>query len=141
MVFASVIVGLWRWNCSDRVDVCERGVFLRWVCFIFDQDIFLTTTFFYANGHFVMFYRCILGDNITALLTIKHRVAYKSELQHCIHVCTSSFFACLLLYASAVCIAHRNALHTSTDPYCILFLPVLIAVPRSEEHTSELQSR
>ena len=76
-----------------------------------------------------MFYRCILRDNITSLITLTHCVAYKSELQHCIHVCTSSFFACLLLYASAVCIAHRNALHTSTDPYCILFLPVLIAVP------------
>ena len=25
--FASVIVGLWRWNCSDRVVVCERGFF------------------------------------------------------------------------------------------------------------------
>ena len=44
-----------------------------------------------------MFYRCILHDNITALLTITHCVAYKSELQHCIHVCNSSFFACLCL--------------------------------------------
>ena len=24
---ASVIVGLWRWNCSDWVVVCERGFF------------------------------------------------------------------------------------------------------------------
>jgi len=40
--FASVIVGLWRWNCSDRVYVCERGFFK--VGFFY-QHIFLTITF------------------------------------------------------------------------------------------------
>ena len=113
------------WFC-----ICDRGlvamellrsggcirtwVFLRWVCFIFDQDIFLTTTFFYANGHFVMFYTCILRDNITALLTLPHCLSYKSELQQCI---TSSFFACLcyMLRRSAL----RNGMHCILLPHRI----------------------
>ena len=60
-----------------RSGVCMRTwFFLMWV--FFDQHIFLTITFFYSNDHFVMFYRCILGDNITALLTLLHCIAYKS---------------------------------------------------------------
>ena len=68
------VVRIVGWFC-----ICDRGLvamellrsggcmrtwfFLRWVCFIFDEHIFLTTTFFYANGHFIMFYTCILCDN------------------------------------------------------------------------------
>ena len=59
---------------------------------------------------------------------------------HCVQIRTATLYTCVyfivfcvsLLYASAICIAQRNALHTSTTPYCILFLPVLIAVPGTE---------
>ena len=97
------VVRMVGWFCIyDRgfvaMELLRSGVCMRTCVFFkvgfFYQHIFLTITFLYSNGHFVMFYRCILRDNITALLILPHCIVYKSELQLCIHVCTSSFFAC-----------------------------------------------
>ena len=75
---ASMIVGLWRWNRSDWVVVCERGFILFFISNFFNHH-------FLCERAFVTFI-CILRDNETALITVPHCIVYSREL-HSVYRC------------------------------------------------------